>query len=284
MMDTQDQNPLLERALGGDRQALEALLNDVQDLVFNLSLRMLGTVPDAEDAAQEILIRVMTRLSSFRGESAFATWVYRLAVNYLLDCKKGMFAQRPLDFDFYGRDILDPDALRAPDPVEEMDRTAMAAELKLSCTNVMLQCLDPESRVAFILGTMFRLDSRTAGQVLEMTPAAYRQRLSRARRKMAGFLASHCGLAGGPCDCARRVNHALAQGRLNPDCLDYQALKPLDEALLGRYCEQMEKLDALSATFEAMGAYRSPVAARQVLACAPLRAVKAYEKGANPDV
>ena len=45
----------------------------------------------------------------------------------------------------------------------------------------------------------------------------------------------------------------------------------------------MEKLDALSATFEAMDAYRSPVAARQVLACAPLRAVKAYEKGANTD-
>ena len=80
-------------------------LGDVQDMVFNLSLRMLGTVPDAEDACQEILIKVMTHLSDFRKESRFSTWVFRIAVNHLRDYKKGMFAQRPLSFEVYGEDI-----------------------------------------------------------------------------------------------------------------------------------------------------------------------------------
>lgn len=64
---------LVERAVKGDKAALEELLGSVQDLVFNLALRMLGTVPDAEDATQEILVKVMTRLATFKGQSAFTT-------------------------------------------------------------------------------------------------------------------------------------------------------------------------------------------------------------------
>nr|WP_300573300.1 DUF2461 family protein [uncultured Acetatifactor sp.] len=74
---------LIRKATAGDRKALETVLVSVQDLVFNLSLRMLGTFPDAEDATQDILLKIMTRLSSFRGESAFSTWVFRIASNYL---------------------------------------------------------------------------------------------------------------------------------------------------------------------------------------------------------
>lgn len=95
----------IERAVAGDQKALEEVLAGVQDLVFNLSLRMLGLLPDAEDATQEILIKVMTRLSSFRQESSLSTWVFRIALNHLRDCKKGMFAQRPLSFEIYGEDI-----------------------------------------------------------------------------------------------------------------------------------------------------------------------------------
>ncbi len=51
------------------------LIASVQDIVFNMSLRMLGTFADAEDATQDILLKMITHLSSFRGESAFTTWV-----------------------------------------------------------------------------------------------------------------------------------------------------------------------------------------------------------------
>ena len=86
---------LADKATSGDREALESLVVGVQDMVFNLSLRMLGTFADAEDAAQDILLKMITHLSSFRGESAFTTWVFRIAVNHLKDYKKHMFAHAP---------------------------------------------------------------------------------------------------------------------------------------------------------------------------------------------
>ena len=74
---------LVEKATSGDKEALEMLISGVQDIVFNLSLRMLGSFADAEDAAQDILLKVLTHLSSFRGDSSFTTWVFSIAVNHL---------------------------------------------------------------------------------------------------------------------------------------------------------------------------------------------------------
>ena len=193
---------LIDQATAGDKQSLETLLVGVQDLVFNLSLRMLGTFPDAEDASQDILLKVMTHLSSFKKESAFSTWVFAIAVNHLKNYKKHMFARYPLSFDDYGNDILHANIQEVPDLTQNVEKAILAEELKLSCTNVMLQCLDTESRCIFILGTMFQLDSRIAGDILGITPEAYRQRLSRVRKKMADFLKEYCSEYGkGPCHC-----------------------------------------------------------------------------------
>ena len=212
-----DMERLVDLAALGNRDALEELLGDVQDMVFNLSLRMLGTVPDAEDACQEILIKVMTHLSDFRKESRFSTWVFRIAANHLINYKKHMFAQGPLNFEFYGNDIRSGMPRDLPDLTQDVDKELLAEELKMSCTNVMLQCLDMESRCIFILGTMFKLDSTAAGSILNMTPEAYRQRLSRIRRKMADFLTAYCGEYGsGTCRCANRLNYAIQSRRLNP--------------------------------------------------------------------
>lgn len=180
---------LVDKAIVGDGQALEELLRSTSGLVFNLALRFLGTVHDAEDASQEIAVKIMARLSTFRKESAFSTWVYRIAANHLKDCRTHQFANAPFSFEMYGADIVDERAKDVPDLSEGVDRGMLARELKLSCTNVMLQCLDADSRCAYVLGTMFKVDSSTAADVLGITPEAYRQRLSRARKTVAEFWA-----------------------------------------------------------------------------------------------
>ena len=129
-MNQQETNRLIDLALDGNAEGLEQLLASVQDMVFNLSLRMLGTVPDAEDAAQDILVRIMTSLSTFRKESSFQTWVYRIATNYLINYKKSMFARQPLDFEFYGNDIKYAAVDETEQLVDEMTRETMAEELK----------------------------------------------------------------------------------------------------------------------------------------------------------
>lgn len=163
-MTNQEVQALVDQAAAGDRKALETLVSGVQDMVFNLSLRMLGTFADAEDATQDILLKVITHLSSFRGDSLFTTWVFRIAANHLKNYKKHMFARFPLSFAYYGEDIENAKIENLPDLTQDVEKELLAEELKLSCTNVMLQCLDMESRCIFILGTMFQLDSRIAGR------------------------------------------------------------------------------------------------------------------------
>ena len=253
---------LIDQATAGDKQALETLLGGVQDLVFNLSLRMMGTFPDAEDASQDILLKVMTHLSSFKKESSFSTWVFAIAVNHLKNYKKHMFAKYPLTFDYYGDDILHANLEDVPDLTQDVEKAVLAEELKLSCTNVMLQCLDTESRCIFILGTMFQVDSRIAGDILGLTPEVYRKRLSRVRKKMADFLREYCGeYGGGTCHCESRVNYAIQNHRIHPSSLDFYNAVPKQVSL--EVTAAMEEIDDISQEFSFCRTYESPEKLRQ---------------------
>lgn len=241
---------LIDKATAGDKGSLEILLLSVQDLVFNLSLRMLGTFSDAEDAAQDILLKIMTHLSSFNKKSTFTTWVFAIAVNHLKNYKRHMFADCPLSFEYYGNDIEKGQSQDVADLTQNVEKTILAEELKMSCTNVMLQCLDTESRCIFILGTMFKVDSRIAGDVLRMTPETYRQRLSRTRKKMAKFLEEYCGEFGsGKCHCEDRINYAIQNHRINPVHLDYIYASVIPREKILGVKEAMEDIDGLAQEF-----------------------------------
>nr|WP_325213795.1 RNA polymerase sigma factor [uncultured Oscillibacter sp.] len=257
---------LIEQATAGNKDALETIILSVQDLVFNLSLRMLGTFPDAEDASQDILLKVITHLSSFKRDSSFSTWVFSIAINHLKNYKKHMFAKFPLSFEFYGDDILNGKIDDVPDLTQDVEKSILAEELKMSCTNVMLQCLDVESRCIFILGTMFKVDSRIAGDILGITAEAYRQRLSRIRKKMADFLRDYCGEYGnGKCHCINRVNYAIQNHRISPAHLDFTAATPISTQTMLEVKEAMESIDDLSEEFSFCKTYQSPEALKQFI-------------------
>ncbi len=250
---------LIDQATAGNKKALETLIVSVQDIVFNLSLRMLGTFADAEDATQDILLKMITHLSSFRGESSFTTWVFSIAANHLKNYKKHMFARYPLSFEYYGDDIENGKIQDVPDLTQNVEKDILTEELKMSCTNVMLQCLDTESRCIFILGTMFKIDSRIAGDILDMTPETYRQRLSRVRKKMADFLGKYCGEYGnGKCKCKDRVNYAIQNHRINPLQTDYTTAAEIPVQTMLDVKNAMEDIDDLSQDFSFCKPYSSP--------------------------
>ena len=175
-----------------------------------------------------------------------------------------MFARLPLSFEFYGDDIRNGKIQDVPDLTQNVEKAILAEELKLSCTNVMLQCLDPESRCIFILGTMFHVDSRIAGDILGITPEAYRQRLSRVRKKMAEFLSEYCGEYGqGSCRCAGRVNYAIQNHRIAPGQLDFTSAKPSDAAV--EVTAAMEEIDGYSQQFSFCRAYQSTERLKQMI-------------------
>lgn len=91
----------VQKAQAGDPQALEAVVLHIKDLVYNLALRMLLFPEDAKDASQEIIIKVITHLSTFQAKSNFKTWVYRIAANYLLTIKGKKSTQFAMPFEDY---------------------------------------------------------------------------------------------------------------------------------------------------------------------------------------
>lgn len=207
-------------ARAGDRAALEAVLRAVQPDVHRLALRFLWHPEDAEDATQEILVRVITGLGGFRGESGFRTWVYRVASNTLLSLRQQRMERRALSFEEFGDDLTAnlADESQGPAGPEE---ALLLEEIRIGCTQGMLLCLDRDHRLAYILGEILELDHREAADVLEITPTAFRKRLSRARSRITTFMRSHCGLfdPANPCRCHRRVPAAIALGRVDPDHL-----------------------------------------------------------------
>jgi RNA polymerase sigma factor (sigma-70 family) len=214
---------LVERTKQGDKRAAEALIGSVQHDLFRMALRMLGTRAEAEDATQEILLQALTHLSEFRAESAFRTWLWRIAIRHLLRAKKGR-RETLASFETFERLLAQGDSSPAvPERAQSAERALMAQEVRLACTQGVLLSLERDQRIAWILAEVFELTSDEAASVLEIEIPAYRKRLSRARARLEGWMRGHCGLANGAnrCRCARQIPIAAAFGVLDIERLEY---------------------------------------------------------------
>jgi RNA polymerase sigma factor (sigma-70 family) len=243
---------LVGRAAEGDSAALGRVLASVRDDVYRLALRMLWQPQDAEDATQEALIRIMTRIGSYRGEAAFRTWAYRVAANHILNFRKSRVEQENLTFDGFGVDLVE--GLSEPDS-SRPDADLLAAEVKLGCTLGMLLCLDRDSRLAYILTDVFDLPSSDAAFICGITPAALRKRASRARHELREFVGVHCGLVNrsAECRCDRRVNRAVRNGRVQSDRLNF-ATDVDPQGAVG----EMERLHDLASLMRSHPDYQAP--------------------------
>ena len=210
---TENINQIVKAAQDGDEAALAETVRSVQDRVYRLAMRMLVNPDDAMEATQEILILVVTKLSTFKHESMFHTWVYRVAANYLVNAKKVIDRDLKLDFEMFRADTENGLVMS---PVMAPDDTTMLNELRISCTMAMLLCLDRNHRIAFVLGYIFEFEHSEAAEILDISKANFRKRLSRARTEVEAFTAQTCGIVNdnAKCSCPRRLPAAKALGRV----------------------------------------------------------------------
>ena len=251
---------LAARAADGDKAALEAFVECVTGDVYNLALRMLGHPADAEDATQEILIKVVTRLASFRGESGIRTWIWRVAGNHLLSTRRGRH-EGSLSFDALG-DLID-DGLRddRPPPATPVD-ALLDEEVKLGCLQAMLLCLGREERLAYLLSEVFEMSGDEGAAVLEIRAAAFRKRVSRAREALRAFLNATCGLVSdrAPCQCHRQVGPCIRKGMIDPAGLVYtlHPVRARRDPTLWRYYHAVEAVDRALTLFRSHPDYAAP--------------------------
>ncbi|MCP4870350.1 MAG: RNA polymerase sigma factor [Proteobacteria bacterium] len=201
----QEDRTVVEAAQQGDRGALTELIERHRPWIYNIALRMLGDPETAEDATQDIFIKLLVRIGSFEGRSAFRTWLYRVAFHHLLNLKRTRFEIAVGDFDHYeaglrGTPNLDLDDIPVP------ERVLLVEEAKIVCMTGMLLCLNRDQRLAFVLGSIFGLSNTVAAEILEVQPAAFRKRLQRARGDLPSFMNNNCGLINedNPCGAPAR--------------------------------------------------------------------------------
>ena len=253
---------VVARAVEGSRDALEEVVRRIQDQVYGLSLRMLFHPMEAEDATQEILIKVITNLKAFRFEGSFRGWVFRIAVNHLKGARKTMWERVGYDQDKAQAHIDRAQARGWFSQPLEAPEALLEVEMRSACTQALLMTLDRAHRVVFILAVVMEVSSREGAEILDITPAAFRQRLSRGRRRVMEFLRTNCGLfdQGNPCTCAALAAGRVSQGWLNPGRLLFASPEDggEDHALLRDYMKELDELGRLSAMFNAMPRTKSP--------------------------
>lgn len=208
---------LVARALEGSRDALRALIERHQPFVYAIALKMFGRPEDAQDLTQEVFVKVITSLDTFRHQSALRTWLYRITVNHFLKTRRRAMELVVDGFERYFDAIAEvPDEEAAPDDAAAAAETI--EELRLRCTTGMLMCLDREQRLTFVLGAMFGISHQLGAEVLGITPGNFRIRLHRARRDLYAWMQDRCGLVNpaNPCRCSKKTAGYIRAGHVDP--------------------------------------------------------------------
>ena len=213
---------LVQLSIDGDKKALQNLIIRHQLFIYNLALKMVGNVQDAEDLTQEVFIKIITSLSKFKGESKFTTWAYRITVNHFINNKKKNSKLRTVSFDSYFNSI---DAVPSQDlnDQEEKELKDTIEEIRINCTTGMLLCLSKEQRMIYILGEMFEIGHNLGGEILGITPGNFRIKLMRTREELYNWMNKKCGLVNinNPCRCSKKTRGYISEGKVDPDNLKF---------------------------------------------------------------
>ena len=165
-----DEAAWIRQAQRSDAQAFEALYRLHVDKVYGLCLRMTGNVSEAEDCVQEAFIQAWNKLDKFRGESAFATWLHRIAVNTVL----GRIRKSKRE-----QDRIEAVAQTSPPPLSTGD----AGELR--DLSEAIDRLPEGARHVFVLHAVYGYSHEEAGKMLGIAAGTSKAQLHRARRLLA---------------------------------------------------------------------------------------------------
>ena len=172
---------LIQAARNGDQAAFGELVQQYQKRVFALAVRMCPTPELAEEAAQEAFLAAWQGLPFFRGDSAFATWLYRLTSNACVDLlrKENRHQGPSLDDETVSAEVPDP----TPTPEKAVEQQELRRQIEAG-----LQTLSPEHREVLILREIHQLRYDEIADSLSLDVGTVKSRISRARKQLRNFL------------------------------------------------------------------------------------------------
>ena len=179
---------LVESARRGDRIAMERLLERLAEPFYRLAASRLGSGPDAEDAAQEALLKVARGLESFRGQAAFSTWSYTVAWRAIVDRARGRKREARDGRERGAGSTEDEDPLaHLPDPAPGPVEMAAGGESR-AALRAALERLPEEQRDVVVLRLWEGLSFAVIAEVLACPVPTAQSRMARALERLRGLL------------------------------------------------------------------------------------------------
>lgn len=185
-MTREQEAAIVRKVLGGDANAFETLVLEYEKNVYNIALRMTGNSEDAADMTQEAFIKAYNSLQSFRGDSKFSVWLYRIVSNVCLDFLRSK-NRRPT----VSLSVEDDDGEDAQlDVADESQTPELLLDRKLTRDSVRrgLDSLPPDYRQILLLREIQGLSYDEIAQALSLEVGTVKSRIFRARKRLCTFL------------------------------------------------------------------------------------------------
>ena len=183
---------LLRRLRDRDERAFRELIEGHRDRVYNICYRMLGHKHEAEDVAQEVFITVFKTVETFRGDSKFSTWLYRVAVNHCKNRIKYLARRHDRDRDELDESSNGPNgAIGGPMPAAP-DRALESVQME-SLLQEAINSLDEEQRIVVVLRDVEDMSIEEICEITKLPDGTVKSRLHRARLVLRKKLQKHVG-------------------------------------------------------------------------------------------
>jgi RNA polymerase sigma factor (sigma-70 family) len=210
---------LIRLACEGSAAAIEKLVKVHQRFIYNVALKMVRDADDAEDLTQEVLIKMVTKLTQYQFKSSFRTWLYRLVTNHFISVQRKKAEKEVYSFDELGVFLDQVHNDESMSLEEQKMHEKQIIDVRNKCMASTLLCLDRKQRMVLVLGAIFNLKSTDAARILGISPENFRKQLSRAKVDLFQFMENKCGLMNpnNPCRCHKKAKGFIKEGKINPE-------------------------------------------------------------------
>lgn len=175
----------IEKVLGGDANAFEELVLRYEKTVYNLALRMVGDRDDAFDMTQEAFIKAYGSLSSFRGDSKFSVWIYRITTNVCLDFLRSKSRKQQVSLTVSDDD--EDAQLDIPDPKADPEQQ-LIKKISMQSVEEGLKTLPDKQRQILVMRELGGMSYAEIGKALSIEEGTVKSRIFRARKRLCIFL------------------------------------------------------------------------------------------------
>lgn len=200
-------------------ELFDQLYRDNYAKVYRLALGLTGNVHDSEDITQEAFYRAFRGYNTFREQSSFFTWVYRITLNVANDYMKHR-SKLPIyelteDQGYPIEEIIDHN------PGNNPETEVLAYQVRIKCLHCLMECLPIGQRRVFCLSIIMDLPHKQVAEILESSVSSIKTTLHRAKKRWFGYMEDRCQLIrrSNPCNCKQFIRFGLKRGWLSKEVL-----------------------------------------------------------------